>query len=100
MKSPQDTLNALFAAERALREHERALLAADPTALRTLLATAVREAQALADRDDAVPRLERLADLCAQVDGPQMADALIAILNDEAPSVRVLAAEALADVGF
>ena len=45
-------------------------------------------------------RLERLADLCAQVEGPEMADALIAILDDDAPSVRVQAAEALVDVGF
>src|SRR5437016_367965 len=100
MTSPRDTLAALFAAERALREHERTLLAADPNTLRPLLSAAVREAKTLPDREQAVPRLERLADLCAQVEGPEMADALIAILDDESPSVRVQAAEALADLGF
>src|SRR5262249_7917248 len=42
----------------------------------------------------------RLSDLCAQFEGPNMTDALIAILDDQAQSVRVQAAEALVDVGF
>lgn len=45
-------------------------------------------------------RLERLADLCAQVPGPRMTDALIAILNDGEPRVRVAAGEALRDLGY
>ncbi|MBW2718938.1 MAG: hypothetical protein JRD94_10415, partial [Deltaproteobacteria bacterium] len=45
-------------------------------------------------------RLERLADLCAQVPGPRMTDALIAILNDAEPRVRVAAGEALRDLGY
>ena len=100
MTSPAEALAALFTAERALRQHERTLLEAEPKTARTLLAQAVREAKQLPDRKEATLRLERLADLCAQVEGPEMADALIAILDDDAPSVRVQAAEALVDVGF
>lgn len=45
-------------------------------------------------------RLERLSDLCAQVPGPRMTDAMIAILNDPEPRVRVAAGEALTDVAY
>lgn len=100
MTSPADELHAIFEAERALRDHERALLSARPASLVPALAAAVAEAKGLADRREAILRLERLADLCAQVEGPDMLDQLIAILDDEAPSVRVQAAEALVDVGF
>src|SRR5690606_36139193 len=59
-----------------------------------------REARALDDRNEAIMRLQRLADLCAQVPGPKMADALIDILDDEDPAVRAEAADALLDVGY
>lgn len=100
MPTPASTLAAIFDAERALRAEEHTLLGTDPAALRPLLTAAVAEAKALADRREAILRLERLADLCAQVEGPDMVDALIAVLDDEAPSVRVQAAEALVDIGF
>ena len=100
MPSPKTTLAAIFDAERTLRAEEGALMAGDAAQLRALLAGAVEEAKALGDRREATLRLERLADLCAQVEGPEMVDALIAILDDDAPSVRVQAAEALVDVGF
>lgn len=100
MTSPEAALAALFDADRALRAHERALLAAPVDAVRKELTRAVAEAARLSDRKEAILRLERLADLCAQVEGPEMVDQLIAILDDEAPSVRVQAAEALVDVGF
>lgn len=100
MTTPAAALLAIFDADRALREHERALFAAPQPALRKQLGSAVSEAKQLPDRTEAIMRLERLADLCAQVEGPEMVDLLIAILDDEAPSVRVQAAEALVDVGF
>lgn len=96
-----DSLDKIFDADRALRKHEASLLAEHPAdELSALLSIAVKEAGALTDRTEATLRLERLADLCAQVPGPKMADALIAILNDEAPSVRVAAGEAIRDVGY
>jgi HEAT repeat protein len=100
MTSAENALSSLFDADRALREHERSLLSADHDAVRALLTRAVTEAKALRDRHEATLRLERLADLCSQVHGPEMTDALIAILDDDAPNVRVQAAEALVDVGF
>jgi HEAT repeat protein len=98
--SPKDALLSIFDAERNLRQHEKTLLAAEPAAVRELLSTAVAEAKALGEPKEAALRLERLSDLCAQVEGPEMTDALVAILDDELPSVRVHAAEALVDVGF
>ena len=100
MAGIQDHLNALFEAERALRSSENALLQNQPGELSELLAAAVKEAKALDDKAESRMRLERLADLCAQVPGPEMTDALISILDDASPAVRVQAAEALADVGF
>lgn len=93
-------LAAIFDAERALREAERRLLDAPEKKLQNLLSNAVRDARALDDRNEAIMRLQRLADLCAQVPGPAMADALIDILDDEEPAVRAEAADALLDVGY
>ena len=45
-------------------------------------------------------RLERLADLCAQVPGPEMTDALIDIMDYGKPPVRIAAGEALLDVAY
>jgi HEAT repeat protein len=100
MTPPAPILSALFDADRALREHERTLLSGDHGPLRKLLVAAVVEAKGLPDRREAILRLERLADLCGQVHGPEMTDTLIEILDDETPSVRVEAAESLVEVGF
>ena len=94
-------LDAIFDADRRLRAAEQALFDEGAHgALVALLTAAVDEAQALDDREEGSMRLERLADLCAQVEGPEMADALIAILDDDDPQVRVVAGEALLDVGY
>ena len=93
-----DALEAIFDAERSLRQAEQTLLA--DTDVRTVLQTAVSEALALDESDEATLRLERLADLCAQVTGPEMADAMIAILNSSIASVRVAVGEALLDVAY
>ena len=97
----RDELETIFRSDRTLREAETRLLAHDDAeALSDLLAAAVDEALKLGDRREAAMRLERLSDLCAQVPGPRMADALVAILDDDDPAVRVAAGEALLDVGF
>lgn len=100
MAQPQEILSELFDAERALRNAERAFMQNEPTALSALLVQAVREAKALDDKVESRMQLERLADLCAQVPGPEMSDALISILDDDWAAVRVQAAEALVDVGY
>lgn len=98
--SPKDHLTAIFDADRALRKAEAQLVKADASALAELLAMAVDEAKALTDGAEAELRLVRLADLCAQVLGQSMADALVRILDEENPAVRVQAAEALVDVAY
>jgi HEAT repeat protein len=98
--SPKDNLTAIFDADRALRKAEAELVKADASALAELLAIAVDEAKALKDGDESELRLVRLADLCAQVPGQRMADALVRILDEDNPAVRVQAAEALVDVAY
>lgn len=97
----RDHLNDIFDADRRARDAEQRLLAeGDPTALSALLAEATDAALGLEDEDEAEVRLVRLADLCAQVPGPRMADALIAILDHPSARVRVEAGEALRDVAY
>ena len=98
--SPKDNLTAIFDADRALRKAEAQLVKADASALSELLALAVDEAKDLSDSEESELRLVRLADLCAQVPGQRMADALVRILDEENPAVRVQAAEAIVDVAY
>lgn len=93
-------LDAIFTADRALRGAERRLLEAPETEVEEALAEAVGAAKQETDQHEQSLRLERLADLCAQVPGPRMADTLIQILDSEAPNIRVAAAEAMVDVAF
>jgi HEAT repeat protein len=97
---PEQHLETIFRADRDLREAETNLLSGDDKSIISALARAVDAAAKLDDRSEASMRLERLADLCAQVEGPEMADALLTILNDDDPAVRVAAGEALLDVGY
>ena len=96
-----DELQRIFDADRVLHEAESVLLRKkDSEELIALLRSETDSALRMEDRKEGTMRLERLADLCAQVPGPDMADALIAILNDEEPRVRVAAGEALRDLGY
>lgn len=99
--SLSDELHRIFDADRTIRAAESALLRdSGAHELFTLLERETQKALDSADRREAAMRLERLADLCAQVPGPRMTDTLIAILNAEEPRVRVAAGEALRDVGY
>jgi hypothetical protein len=99
--SLSDQLQRIFDADRTLREAEKQLLRKQYTDdVVALLSAETTKALTMEDRQEGSMRLERLADLCAQVPGPAMADALIAILNDGEPRVRVAAGEALRDVGY
>jgi HEAT repeat protein len=90
----------VFDADRALRRAEEAFLDGKPVEVEQTLVAAVEEALALTDREEAVMRLVRLADLCAQRPGPRTVDALLAILGDEDEGVRAAAGDALLDVGY
>jgi len=96
-----DELQRIFDADRALHTAESVLLRKKGSAeLIELLERGTQNALQMRDRPEAIMRLERLADLCAQVPGPRMTDALIAILGDAEPRVRVAAGEALRDLGY
>lgn len=98
--SAASTLDSVFDADRRLRQAEAALLAAPTSELVALLTDSIPQARTIADRQEATARLLRLADLCAQVPGPAMADALLRLLDDEEPAVRVAAGEAILDVAY
>jgi HEAT repeat protein len=96
-----DELQRIFDADRALQKAESVLLRKKgSTEVIELLERETQGALQMADRTESIMRLERLADLCAQVPGPRMTDALIAILGDGEPRVRVAAGEALRDLGY
>jgi len=96
-----DELQRIFDADRLLQKAESVLLRKKGSEeLVALLERETESALQMDDRKEGTMRLERLADLCAQVPGPRMTDALIAILNDGEPRVRVAAGEALRDLGY
>lgn len=96
-----DELQRIFDSDRALRQAESKLLRKKGSdELVALLERETENALGMEDRKEGAMRLERLADLCAQVPGPRMTDVLIAILNDGEPRVRVAAGEALRDLGY
>jgi HEAT repeat protein len=99
--SAKQLLDSLLDADRKLREAEEQLFAhAEPEELTRALDRAVEGALSLADQREGAAQLVRLADLCAQVQGPLMADALIRILNHDDPQVRLSAGEALRDFAY
>lgn len=96
-----DELQRIFDADRMLHEAEDALLRKKGSEeLTSMLVRETDVALCMDDRKEGTMRLERLADLCAQVPGPRLTDALITILNDAEPRVRVAAGEALRDIGY
>ena len=81
--SLSDEVQRIFDADRALLKAELELLRDKGSEkLVALLERETEEALSMEDRREGTMRLERLADLCAQVPGPKMVDALIAILNE------------------
>ena len=68
-----DELQRIFDADRALREAESVLLLKKGSPeLIALLERETDTALRMDDRQEGTMRLERLADLCAQVPGPRM----------------------------
>jgi HEAT repeat protein len=93
-------LEAIFDAERALRDAEQNLMREPHAVLSKMLTQAVTDSKNLEDDAESEMRLARLADLCAQVTGPAMVEALIEILDHPTPFVRVQAAEAMTDMAY
>jgi HEAT repeat protein len=95
-------LKALFDAERAARQAQDELLEADPQRVLPLLEQSTREALALdtADEDESSMRLERIAGVLGEMQGPRVVDLLIEILGSEEPEARHAAGEALSGLAF
>jgi HEAT repeat protein len=99
--SAKQHLEAMFDADKKLRDAEERFLASeDPEELAMLLERATEQALTTKDRREGIARLIRVADLCAQVQGPRAATALLKILNHDEPQVRVAAGEALRDFAY
>lgn len=99
--SAKQLLDALFDADRKVREAEALLFAeSDEQELSKALERATEQALGANDTREAQGQLIRLADLCAQVQGQRMASSLVRILNHESPEVRVAAGEALRDFAY
>jgi HEAT repeat protein len=99
--SVKQLLDALFDADRKVRESEALLFAeSDEEELSKTLERATEAALALSDAQEAQGRLIRLSDLSAQVQGARMAGVLLRILNHESAEVRVAAGEALRDFAY
>lgn len=99
--SAKQLLEALFEADRKLRDAEELLFAqADTEELSRALERATDVALGMSDQREGVAQLVRLSDLCAQVQGSRMADTLVRILNHDEPEVRLAAGEALRDFAY
>lgn len=93
-------LEALFEADRALRDAEADFFEQSDKKVVQQLVAAVDEACGMTDREEATMRLERLADLCAQAPTPETLVSMIKIFDDPDPAVRVVLGEALLDVAY
>jgi len=98
MRDPGSMLKELFDAERAARRAHDALVGADPESVLPLLQKATREALELdtLDEDEAALRLERVAAVLGEMQGPRVVDLLVDILACDEPEARHAAGEALA----
>lgn len=103
MAKPGDldqVLSNLFEAERRVRKLHRELGDADQTVLTTVIGGAVEKALEEKDEDEATLRLERLAMLLGEMEGPRVVDLLIDILASDIADARMGAGEQLEGLAF
>jgi HEAT repeat protein len=97
---PVAALGALYDAERAARDAHDELVEQDPARVIPALEKACREALALEDEDEASLRLNCLAELLGELEGPRVVDLLIDILGSQDSESRRAAGEALSGLAF
>lgn len=102
MRDPAATLKALFDAQRAARTAHDELVGAAPDTVLPLLERATTDALALleADEEEASMRLDRIAGLLGEMQGPRVVDLLVDILGCDEPEARHAAGEALEGLAF
>jgi hypothetical protein len=96
----EQTLGALFEAERKVRSLHVSLADKDPGAVLDAVERAMKSALAERDEDEASLRLERLAVLVGEFDGARAVDVLIDILSSDLPGPREAAGEQLEGLAF
>jgi HEAT repeat protein len=97
---PAAALGALYDAERAARDAHDELAQDDPVRVIPVLEAACREALALEDEDEASLRLNCLAELLGELEGPRVVDLLVDILGSQDAESRRAAGEALSGLAF
>ena len=95
----KDVLTQLFDAEQRVRQHHAELAGAAPTELLPLLRDVVRGGGG-DDEDVAAARLSRVAAILGDLEGPEVVDLLVDIVDGPSSEARVVAAEALVELGF
>ena len=98
----ESTLQALFDAERTVREAHDDLVEAEAAQVLPVLERATRQALKLddIDEDEASLRLARIAAILGELQGSRVVDLLIDILGSDEPEARQSAGEALAELTF
>ncbi len=94
------TLSNLFEAERRVRGLHDELSDADPAAALAAIERAIPLALKEADETEASLRLERLALLLGEMEGPRPVDLLIDIIASDFPEARSAAGEQLEGLAF
>ena len=96
----EQNLNALFDAERRVRTLHGQIADKEPNVVMNAAEKAMKSALEESDEDEATLRLERLAVLIGEFDGPRAVDLLIDILSSEFPGAREAAGEQLEGLSF
>lgn len=98
--SIDQTLNALFDAERTVRRLHDDLARQPEATLLAALTDAIAAALRESDDDEAGLRLVRISSLLGELEGPGVVDALIDVLTSENPEARSHAGEVLEGLAF
>lgn len=95
----REVLSQLFKADLEAREHHAALVSAPVEELLPVLRAEIAGARG-GREEDVAPRLVRIASVLADLEGPAVVDLLVDIANGPSAEARVVAAEALVELGF
>lgn len=96
----EQALNALFDAERKVRQLHDDIVAGNPNVVMDHVEKAMKKAVDEPNEDEATLRLERLAGLLGEFEGPRAVDLLVDVLACELPSAREAAGGQLEGLAF
>lgn len=96
----EQALNALFDAERKVRQLHDDIVAGNPNVVMDHVEKAMKKAVDEPNEDEATLRLERLAGLLGEFEGPRAVDLLVDVLACELPAAREAAGGQLEGLAF